>query len=118
MKHETSNAVRSHCDKRLSVLLQSWPGASPQRDFEAAVWRRIAAGTAPWQGFNIAGLLRALGDRPVWASALATVVAMVAGLWMGLAAPRIQDQQPAPRRILGERTIAGAYLSMAAGVDQ
>ena len=120
MANETENAGKrggkSFRDEPLSALLQGWQVDAPQQDFEAAFWRRIAT-PSPKEGWIVDpfGFLRDLGAQPGWTSALATAAAVAVGLWFGFSVPRMRDHQPAPRMILGERTAAGAYLSMAAG---
>ncbi len=120
MAYETDSAGktgrRGHGDEPLRALLEVWPVPGPQQAFEAEVWRRIAVSRSQaGRGFGPGWFLRDLGAQPVWTSALATAAAVAVGLWMGLSMPRMRDHQPAPRAILGERTAAGAYLSMAAG---
>ena len=102
-------------DRLLRQRLREWPGLEPRPDFEAAVWRRVAAPAAPafngfeaWQAW--------IGVRPAWAGAAAALIAVA----VGIASTAMLPQPPRgtlalPTPSLQGQTLAGAYLAMASG---
>ena len=102
-------------DRKLKERLQAWRGLEPRADFEAAVWRRVAA--APVAGLEwFEALHQWFGLRPALASAAALLLAVAVGLGSTLALAQPQrDLLTISTPALHGQTLASAYLTMASG---
>lgn len=102
-------------DEELQEQLRAWRGLEPRADFEAEVWRRIAA--EPVAGF---GWLLALRDWFGMQPALATAAALLLAAAIGLGST-FALAQPARTGLaintssLPGATLAGTYLAMTTG---
>ena len=104
-------------DKRLTALLREWKTVEPEPAFEAAVWRRIRAQSAPPSRHTALSNLRAwLELRPVWANAIAAAAGILAGVGLAFFAPASGGERRTGDPLLhSETTLAGSYIAMATG---
>ena len=101
-------------DDKLRALLQQWRDIEPKGNFETNVWRQIR--TAAAERAERVSLVEAIGRllwQPGWSVALALFVAVVVGVWGGVASmsPRT-DTTKAELQFLSSGTLAGSYLQM------
>src|ERR1700722_4019438 len=101
-------------DEKLSALLKQWRDIEPPADFEANVWRQIRVAAAPAvDTVNWIDLIGQLLWRPAWSVLAAVVVALVVGVWGGIASVSRQIDRPtAELRFLSSGTLAGGYAQM------
>jgi hypothetical protein len=104
-------------DDKFSTLLKKWRDVEPRADFEANVWRRIRA-TGQSEQIERVRLIDLIGRllwQPAWSVAAALVVALVVGIWGGVASvPHQADTSKSELQFLSSGTLAGSYLQMAA----
>ena len=102
-------------DEQLNERLRAWRGLEPRADFEAEVWRRVAA--VPAAGLEwFEGLRQWFGIRPAWASAAALLLAVVIGIGSTLALSQPQRSLlTISTPTLNGSSLASAYLAMAEG---
>ena len=108
--------VMSTNDDKLGALLKQWRDIEPRGNFEANVWRRIrtaAAKDAPERLSLIEAMGRLLW-RPAWSVVAAVAIALVVGVWGGIAAGPHQDASKMELKFLAPGTLAGSYLEMGA----
>ena len=102
-------------DKELKERLRAWRGLEPRADFEAEVWRRVAA--VPAVGLEWFEALRQwLGVRPALASVAAMLLAIAVGI--GSIAALSQPQQVSlviSTPTLQGQPLAGPYRAMTSG---
>jgi hypothetical protein len=102
-------------DEELNARLRAWRGIEPRADFEAEVWRRVAAAPAAGVDWFLA-LREWFGVRPALASAVALLLAVAVGLGSTFAL-----SQPARAGLaigtpsLHGSTLAATYLAMTTG---
>ncbi len=105
----------SENDEKLYERMRAWRGIEPRADFEAEVWRRVAAAPAAGHAWFLA-LREWFGVQPALASAAALLLAVAVGLGSTLA---LTPSQPAGLAIstpsLQGATLAGTYLAMTTG---
>jgi hypothetical protein len=103
-------------DEKLKERMQAWRGVEPRADFEAEVWRRVAA--APAAGLEWFEALRLwFGVRP----ALANVAAALLAIAIGVGSTAALSQPPQAALVINTpslqgQTLAGSYLAMTTGV--
>jgi hypothetical protein len=102
-------------DDRLSALLKQWRDIEPRGNFETNVWRQIrVAATPAVDTVNWIDLIGRLLWQPAWSVVAAMVVAVIVGVWGGIASvPRQIDRPTAELRFLSSGTLAGSYAQMA-----
>jgi hypothetical protein len=107
--------VMNQNDDKLSALLKRWRDIEPRGNFEANVWRQIRAATEPTvETVNWIDLIGRLLWQPAWSVVAAMVVALIVGVWGGIASvPRQVDRPTAELRFLSPGTLAGSYTQMA-----
>lgn len=99
-------------DQRLTEQLRPWRGVEPRADFEAEVWRRVAA--VPVSNMEWFETLRQwFGVQPAWAGAAAVLIAIFIGLSSARMAPR--DRLTLNTPTLYGQTLTSTYLSMTSG---
>ena len=99
----------------MNERLRAWRGIEPRADFEAEVWRRVAA--EPVAGLDWFLALRDwFGVRPALASAAALLLAVAIGLGStyALAQPAREGLAISTPSLQGS-TLAGTYLAMTTG---
>jgi len=102
-------------DEQLRQRLQAWRGIEPRADFEAEVWRRLAADPAAGMAWFEA-LREWFGVRPAWASAAALLLAVVIGIGSTLALAQPQRSLlTISTPTLNGPSLASTYLAMAEG---
>ena len=103
-------------DDRLRALLRQWRDIEPPGNFEANVWRRIRVAEA--ERPERVSLLDAIGRllwHPAWSVAAALFVAVLVGVWGGVASTsRPTDTSRAELQFMAPGTLAGSYLQNAA----
>lgn len=107
-------------DERLSSLLREWKGVEPRPSFEATVWRRIRAASAP-ESHALSGLwlLREwCTPRMAWVGAMTVALSILTGVGAGFSTPRTHHAREAADPLLHPQTLAGSYLTMVAGDTQ
>ena len=104
-------------DKHLGALLHQWRDIEPQPGFDAAVWRRIRTDSIPDpRALLLTSFLREwILPHPIWASAAAAAVAIVAGVLVGVSAPTARASHFTNKPLLHARTLTGTYLAMVTG---
>ena len=101
-------------DEQLNERLRAWRGIEPRADFEAEVWRRVAAPVAGLDWFL--ALREWFGVRPALASAAALLVAVAVGLGSTFAlAQPARDGLAISTPSLHGSSLAGTYLAMITG---
>ena len=92
-------------DDRLSALLKQWRDIEPAGNFEANVWRQIRTAAEPAvETVNWIDVIGRLLWQPAWSVVAAMVVAVIAGVWGGIASvPRQIDRPTAEGRYLSAR---------------
>jgi len=113
-KQDIPAGADERAKRLLAQKMQSWRGLEPRPDFEARVWRRLAAAApAPAERWIRRGWFDV---SPAWAGAAAVLVAVVVGVaaarWsppplrnpLAISAPALQDQ-----------TLTGNYLALVTG---
>ena len=104
-------------DKRLSALLQGWKGLETHLSFEAAVWRRLRAASAPEQ--RAIPAVTTLRDwfvpRSAWVNAAAVAAGILVGVGLAFFAPAARGGRHANEPLLHAQTLAGSYLTMVTG---
>lgn len=115
----TFNLIERHNmnehDEKLQAKLREWRGMEPRADFEAEVWRRVAA--APAAGLEwFEALHRWFGVRP----ALASVAAMLLAIAIGIGSIAMLSQPQRTLLVINTptlqgQTLAGTYLVMTSG---
>jgi hypothetical protein len=99
-------------DDKLSALLKQWRDIEPRGDFEANVWRQIRV--ADGKRSERTSLVEAMGRllwQPAWSVCAALVVALLLGVWGGIAsASRRADTSQAELQFLAPGTLAGRYV--------
>jgi hypothetical protein len=102
-------------DDKLSALLNQWRDIEPRGNFEANVWRQIRIAAAPRvDTVSWIDLIGRLLWQPAWSVVAAVVVALIVGVWGGIASvPRQIDRPTAELRFLSSGTLAGSYAQMA-----
>lgn len=102
-------------DEKLSALLKQWRDIEPPTNFEANVWRqiRVAATSPAVDTANWIDLIGRLLWQPAWSVVAIVVVALVVGVWGGVASvPRQTVGPTAELRFLSSGTLAGSYAQM------
>ena len=114
-RSESSKAQEG--DARLSALLSEWKGAEPPANFEAAVWRRIRAASAPeQQRLSVATTLcEWFVPRFAWVNTVAAAAGIVVGVGLAFSTPGARDNRQANEPLLRAQTLAGSYLAMVTG---
>ena len=104
-------------DGRLSALLDQWKSIEPQANFEAVVWRRIRAASAPeQQPLPVAIILRDwFVPRSAWVNAAAVAAGILVGVGLAFFAPAARGGRHANEPLLHAQTLAGSYLTMVTG---
>lgn len=107
-------------DEKLSALLKQWRDIEPHANFEANVWRRIRVAAAPVvDPINWIDAIGRLLWRPAWSVVAAVVVALIIGVWGGIASvPRQTVGPTAELRFLSSDTLAGGYAQMTSRATQ
>jgi hypothetical protein len=107
-------------DEKLSALLKQWRDIEPPTNFEANVWRQIRAAAAPAvETVSWIDLIGRLLWRPAWSVVAAMGVALIVGVWGGIASvPRQIGRPTAELRFLSTGTLAGSYVQMASKKTQ
>jgi hypothetical protein len=102
-------------DGKLSALLKQWRDIEPRGNFEDNVWRQIRVAIAPTvDTANWIDLLGRFLWHPAGSVIAAVVVALVVGIWGGIASvPRQIDRPIAELRFLSSGTLAGSYTQIA-----
>jgi hypothetical protein len=105
----------SQDDEKLHALLKQWRDIEPPANFEANVWRQIRAAAEPViETVNWIDLIGRLLWQPAWSVVTAMVVALVVGIWGGIASvPRQVDAPKTELQFLSTGTLAGSYAQMA-----
>jgi hypothetical protein len=108
--------VMNQNDDSLRALLKQWREIEPRGNFEANVWRQIRVAAEPAvETANWIDLIGRLLWHPAWSVVAAMVVALVVGVWGGIAsAPRPIDRPTAELQFLSPGTLAGSYTQMPA----
>ena len=108
--------VMNQNDDKLRALLQQWRDIEPRGNFEANVWRQIrTADAARSERVSLAEAMGRLLWQPAWSVSAAIMVAVVVGVWGGIAsAPRQTDTSKAELQFLSSGTLSGSYLQMGA----
>ena len=103
-------------DDKLRALLRRWRDIEPRGHFEANVWRQIRMSAAERrERVSLVEAMERLLRRPAWSVSAALMVAVVVGIWGGVAsAPRQTDASKAELQFLASGTLAGSYLQMGA----
>ncbi|MCX7010891.1 MAG: hypothetical protein NTY53_27235 [Kiritimatiellaeota bacterium] len=102
-------------DEKLKERLRAWRGIEPRADFEAEVWRRVAA--TPTVGLDWFLALREwFGVRP----ALASVAALLLAIAVGIGSLTMLSQPQHTLLVINTptlqgQTLAGTYLAMTSG---
>ena len=108
--------VMNQNEDKLRALLKQWRDIEPRGNFEANVWRRIRIAAA--EHIERVSLVEAMGrllSRPAWSVAATLAVALVVGVWGGVASvSRRADTSRAELQFLSSGTLAGSYLQMGA----
>ena len=101
-------------DEKLHALLKHWRDIEPPSNFEANVWRQIRTAAEPAvETVNWIDLIGRLLWQPAWSVVAAMVVALVVGVWGGIASVRRQADRPtAELQFLSSGTLAGSYAQM------
>jgi hypothetical protein len=101
-------------DEKFSALLKQWRDVEPRANFEANVWRQIRVAAAPTvDTVNWIDLIGRLLWQPAGLVVAAMVVALIVGVWGGIASvPRQIDRPTAELRFLSSGTLAGSYAQM------
>jgi hypothetical protein len=101
-------------DDKLSALLKQWRDVEPPTNFEANVWRQIRVAAAPAvETVNWIDLIGRLLWQPAWSVVAAMVVALIVGVWGGIASvPRQTNTPTAELQFLSSGTLAGGYAQM------
>ncbi len=104
-------------DETLTALLRAWKGIEPDAGFEAGVWRRIRAWQIPeTQDFAPGTVIR---EGTFWwpfgAAAAAVAAAVLIGGLLAFLITEPDRRQHVSPALSHPRTLAGSYLSMAAG---
>jgi hypothetical protein len=101
-------------DDKLSALLKHWRDIEPPTNFEANVWRQIRLAPAPAvDTVNWIELIGRLLWQPAWSVVAAMVVALIVGVWGGIASvPRQAERPIAELQFLSSGTLAGGYAQM------
>lgn len=105
----------SEHDEKLKERMQAWRSLEPRADFEAEVWRRVAA--AQEAGVEWFEALRLwFGVRP----ALANIAAAFVAIAIGVGSTAALSQQPQAALVINTpslqgQTLAGSYLAMTTG---
>ena len=101
-------------DDKLSALLKKWRDIEPRGNFEANVWRQIRTAAEPAvETVNWIDLIGRLLWQPAWSVVAAMVVAVIVGVWGGIASvPRPIDRPTAELQFLSPGTLAGSYAQM------
>lgn len=95
-------------DTNLTALLQEWRGITPGATFEADVWNKIQHNSQP--------ILREwVTSQFAWVNALAAAAGLVLGVGLAFNAPSTPTRNDAGPSLLHTHTLAGSYLTMAAG---
>ncbi len=104
--------VMNQNDERLSELLRKWRDIEPRGNFEANVWRQIRTAAEPVNWIDLVGHLL---WQPAWSVVAAMVVALIIGVWGGIASvPRPIIRPTAELQFLSAGTLAGGYAQMSA----
>jgi negative regulator of sigma E activity len=102
-------------DDQLRTRLREWRGLEPRADFEAEVWRRVAASAVPGVEWFVA-LREWFGVRPLLANAAAVLLAVAVGIGSLLAVAQPQREVFTMNLpTLHGQTLAGNYLAMTSG---
>ena len=103
-------------DDKLSALLKKWRDIEPRGNFESNVWRQIRTAAEPAvETVNWIDLIGRLLWQPAWSVVAAMVVAVIVGVWGGIASvPRPIDRPTAELQFLSPGTLAGSYLQSSA----
>ena len=106
--------VMNQNDDRLRALLKQWREIEPRGNFEANVWRQIRLAAEPTvETVNWIDLIGRLLWQPAWSVVAAMAVALVVGVWGGIASvPRPIDRPTAELQFLSPGTLAGSYTQM------
>lgn len=101
-------------DDKLSALLKHWRDIEPRGNFEANVWRQIRVAAAPAvDPVNWIDLIGRLLWQPAWSVVAAMVVALIVGVWGGIASvPRQADRPTTELQFLSWGTLVGSYAQM------
>ena len=107
-------------DDKLSALLKRWRDIEPRGNFEANVWRQIRIAAEPAvDTVNWIDFIGRLLWQPAWSVVAATVVALIVGVWGGIASvPRQTDRPTAELQFLSPGTLAGSYAQMPSKVTK
>jgi hypothetical protein len=105
-------------DDKLNALLKKWRDIEPRGNFEANVWRQIRTSAEPAvESVNWIDLIGRLLWQPAWSVVAAMVVALIVGVWGGIASvPRPTDRPTAELQFLSPGTLAGSYTQMSSKV--
>jgi hypothetical protein len=105
----------NHNDEKLRAVLKQWCDVEPPASFEANVWRQIRTSRVEQTGrVSLIDLIGRLLWQPAWSMAAALVMAVIVGIWGGVASvPRQADRSKAELEFLSPGTLAGSYLQMA-----
>ncbi len=103
-------------DDKLKALLRQWRDIEPQDNFEANVWRRIRVAADQYsERMSLIEVIGRLLWHPVWSVAATLMVAVLVGVWGGIASTsRPADASRAELQFLAPGTLAGSYLQGAA----
>ena len=102
-------------DDKLSALLKQWRDIEPPGNFEANVWRQIRTAAEPAvETVNWIDVIGRLLWQPAWSVVAAMVVAVVVGVWGGIASvPQLINGPGTELRFLSSGTLVGSYAQMA-----
>lgn len=100
-------------DAALTTRLRQWKDIEPQAAFEADVWRRIRY-SPPLQVATTPGW-----GVPLWRSILLRAAAVLAAVWIGVAAGKARAPAPPPPighlQWLASGTLSGDYVQWLTG---
>jgi len=105
----------SQNDDELSALLKQWRDIEPPVNFEANVWRQIRTAAEPAvETVNWIDLIGRLLWQPAWSVVAAMGIAVIVGVWGGIASvPRQIGEPRTELQFLSSGTLVGSYAQMA-----
>ena len=106
--------LMSQNDDKLSALLKQWRDIEPPGNLEANVWRQIRVAAEPAvDTVNWIDVIGRLLWQPAWSVVAAMAVAVIIGVWGGIASvPRQIDRPKAELRFFSSGTLVGSYAQM------